>query len=47
MAAPLALAMLHQAMALVVLTVATLHASHAVALAGAVAGAAARVRLLK
>jgi heme a synthase len=31
MAAPLALAMLHQAMALVVLTVATLHASHAVA----------------
>jgi heme a synthase len=30
-AAPLALAMLHQAMALVVLTVATLHASHAVA----------------
>jgi cytochrome c oxidase assembly protein subunit 15 len=30
--APLALAMLHQAMALVVLTVATLHASHAVAL---------------
>jgi cytochrome c oxidase assembly protein subunit 15 len=32
MAAPLALAMLHQAMALVVLTVATLHASHAVAL---------------
>jgi heme a synthase len=33
MAAPLALAMLHQAMALVVLTVATLHASHAVALA--------------
>jgi cytochrome c oxidase assembly protein subunit 15 len=28
-AAPLALAMLHQAMALVVLTVATLHASHA------------------
>jgi heme a synthase len=31
-AAPLALAMLHQAMALVVLTVATLHASHAVAL---------------
>jgi cytochrome c oxidase assembly protein subunit 15 len=32
MAAPLALALLHQAMALVVLTVATLHASHAVAL---------------
>ncbi len=32
MAAPLALAMLHQAMALVVLTVATLHASRAVAL---------------
>jgi heme a synthase len=32
MAAPLALAMLHQAMALVVLTVATLHASHAFAL---------------
>jgi heme a synthase len=32
LAAPLALAMLHQAMALVVLTVATLHASHAVAL---------------
>jgi len=32
MAAPLALAMLHQAMALVVLTAATLHASHAVAL---------------
>jgi cytochrome c oxidase assembly protein subunit 15 len=32
MAAPLALAMLHQAMALVVLAVATLHASHAVAL---------------
>jgi heme a synthase len=31
-AAPLALAMLHQAMALVVLTVATLHASHSVAL---------------
>ena len=31
-AAPLALAMLHQAMALVVLTVATLHASRAVAL---------------
>jgi heme a synthase len=31
-AAPLALAMLHQAMALVVLTAATLHASHAVAL---------------
>ena len=30
-AAPLALAMLHQSMALVVLTVATLHASHAVA----------------
>ena len=32
MVAPLALAMLHQAMALLVLTVATLHASHAVAL---------------
>jgi heme a synthase len=32
LAAPLALGMLHQAMALVVLTVATLHASHAVAL---------------
>jgi heme a synthase len=31
-AAPLALAMLHQSMALVVLTVSTLHASHAVAL---------------
>jgi cytochrome c oxidase assembly protein subunit 15 len=31
-AAPLALAMLHQAMALIVLTVVTLHASHAVAL---------------
>jgi cytochrome c oxidase assembly protein subunit 15 len=31
-AAPLALAMLHQAMALVVLTVATLHASRAVTL---------------
>jgi cytochrome c oxidase assembly protein subunit 15 len=37
MAAPLALAMLHQAMALVVLTVATLHASRAVALPALVA----------